>query len=430
MLPHNNSESLNQRNYVETSSTSSSSSSLPKWKILLFGQFIALSLACCLASSSTLQKMPGIKNMPLFQISGGYFFLGLLNILQLKRGGGAEVKTEQFDIHKHLKNKDDDVKLESEKTMLLSNSTKIHYLENPIATTNMNFQKVPRFRVPIFYNIKLHSPWYFYTLLAFLDVQANYFVILSFRYTTLINTNLLTSISIVSVMTSSKIIMKKIFQLPHFIGISLVLLGSSFIVSSDFNDNDTITTTIQHHEFDNMNNNQHIQGDVFAIIAALLFGFNDTLAEYCICNATINEYLAMMGLFGFVFSMSESIIFESQQVTDFIHLIFTHMTGSRPTMTTNTTTEEILVKDFNLSKIVVLWFVYIFCLVFFYTTASHFLRIADATLLSLSLQSSNMWTMMFSILVQHVYPVSLFYMAVVLVFVGVWVYEKRIYYCL
>jgi drug/metabolite transporter (DMT)-like permease len=429
MLSRNNSESHNQRNNVETSSQLSSSAPHPKWKILLYGQFIALSLTCCSASSSTLQKLSGIKNMPLFQIAGGYFFLGLLYVLQLKREVGGEM-TERL---KH-QNKDDHDLLESERTRLLSNFTKIHYdLENPVAATSLNCQKVPRFHLPIFHNIKLHSPWYFYTLLAFLDVQANYFVILSFRYTTLINTNLLTSISVVSVMTSSKIILKRVFRIPHFIGVSLVLLGTSFIVSSDFKDGDTITTSIEHHEFSNMNNYQHIQGDAFAIIAALLFGLNDTLAEYCIKNATINEYLAMMGIFGFLFSMCESMIFESHQVLEFIHLVLRHLTGSIMTATNTTvqhnhidptTAEEILDKDVNLSMITTLWIIYTFCLVFFYTSASYFLQIADATLLSLSLQSSNMWTMMFSILVQHIYPVSLFYIAVVLVFVGVWIYEK------
>ena len=437
-----------------------------QWRILLYGQGIALSLACCSASSSTLQKIPGIQNMPLFQIAGGYFFLSF-NIVKLKRWKKGEgiffiqpFKNSSKKTTEDVMENGVDVGVRTERSLLIDknreaccenqeNNAVYSYLDDDFKKefhysdeeTNEETNEetyhdgddgdVPRFKLPIFHNIRLHSPWYFYLLLAFLDVQANYFVVLSFRYTTLINTNLLTSLSVISVMATSKIILKRFFKVYHFIGALLVLLGSAFIVSSDL-----------HHEslesydiINDVGNNYHyLQGDIFAILAALLFGLNDTLAEYCVEHSTVEEYLAMLGTFGWIFSLGESIIFESEQVKEFMILIWDGMIGSgNPNVTTEATTTSMAtnrqgenVVDFV--NITLIWIIYTSCLVIFYTSASYFLQIADATFLNLSLQSSNMWTMIFSILVQHVYPTPLFYGAVLFIFVGVLMYEMGMKY--
>lgn len=437
-------------------------SSNHQWKILLFGQCIALSLASCSATSSTLQKMPGIKNMPLFQIAGGYFCLGL-NIIQMmmkndnssnRRIGDVSHRYHHNDkLTNHLETQDN----VEESSFLLGDGSNSIQMRNYTIEQDLEHQGLCKdnknmFKLPFFRNIFLMSPWYFYMLLAFLDVQANYLVVLSFRYTSLINTNLLTSISVISVMSTSKLILGRIFTLPHFMGVFLVLLGSMLIVSSDFgkryhpnhsnNDNNIANESdlVGIHK----NVNDHIHGDVFAIIAALLFGLNDTLAEYCIHHSTANEYLAMLGIFGCFFSLCESIIFESNQLKQLYTLILTSLVSYKSNtgineellfeMNNNNFNDEELnysdddKEEVNFVQIFIIWSIYILSLVFFYTSASHFLRIADATLLSLSLQSSNMWTMMFSILVQHVYPAPLFYLSVLFIFVGVWIYEKGMIY--
>ncbi len=407
------------------------------WKVLLYGQLIALSLACCSAASSTLQK---IVCIPLFQIAGGYFFLSF-NILKLKK------HKEGINDSPPSTPRDDDLYMneESEATLLLHCDNGLIkqsiYLPNADADCQETYVSVeaqheniigkdlPRYNLPIFKNIQLHSPWYFYLILAFLDVQANYFVVLSFQYTSLINTNLLTSLSIISVMTTSKIILKKVFRAYHFVGSFLVLLGASFIVSSDFHlrgeppsEQKALGVVNIHH--------LHLRGDLFAITAALLFGFNDALAEYCIEVSTVEEYLAMLGIFGYFFSISESILFEREQVQEFLHLI---LGGVRVPPENSSAGGGTLGDDelhehghdiIHLGETFIIWVVYIVSLIFFYTAASKFLRVADATLLNLSLQSSNMWTICFSIVVQSIFPTPLFYCAVVIMFAGVWIYEK------
>ena len=67
--------------------------------------------------------------------------------------------------------------------------------------------------------------------------------------------------------------------------------------------------------------------------------------------------------------------------------------------------------------------VYVPLLVTYYTSATLFLVSSDATLLNLSLQSSNLWAILFSVVAFCESPSLLFYFAVVLVVAGVFVYE-------
>merc|ERR1712024_48797 len=114
-------------------------------------------------------------------------------------------------------------------------------------------------------------------------------------------------------------------------------------------------------------------GDILAIISALIFGFDDTLAEYSIKHSNTNEYLGMLGIFGFIFSIGESILFERDQIV----YLFQEMVQSQ---------------SIPMHALQV-WIWYMVTLVYFYVAASFFLKSADATLLSISLLTSNMWTM-------------------------------------
>ena len=237
-------------------------------------------------------------------------------------------------------------------------------------------------------------------------------------------------------MSTSRIILKRAFKVSHFTGAFLVLLGSSLIVSSDLISGGQQDITIQSSSSSSLGSTlsttsgltqQHLRGDVFAILAAILFGFNDTLAEYCIQHSNAEEYLGMLGLFGWMFAISESYLFEYDQIKLLFQMIIEAITShasktimminneeytTLATTVASTTTKTAVGEEVFFVKILVIWVIYTTCLVFFYTSAGHFLQVSDATLLTLSLQSSNMWTMIFSIAVQHIYPTPWFYGAV------------------
>ena len=371
-------------------------SSISNFKILLFGQGMALCLACCSMASAQLQSMSGTQKMPLFQVSFGYFLLQY-HIIQMMRSTNNENKMEDGKDEEDLLN---------ENTRLIESSSSVS-----------SISLEPEYRLGF---LRLHSSWRYYALIAFLDVQANYFVILSFRYTAVVNSTILTSLSVVSVMLNSRIILKRIFKTRHFIGSILCILGASWIVSMDIR-----VSQDEHRSLDQgLFSRRRFIGDSYAVMASILFGLNDSLAEYTIQNSTTDEYLGMMGLFGFLFSFGESLLFERSEILQFsanLHAFTVSMLGKASSSTGHLDTDAM-----NIPAISTIWVLYMAAFYIFYVSASKFLVIADATLLSLSLQTSNVWTMMFSIFVQHVYFSPVFFVAASIIVFGVWIYEQGI----
>lgn len=371
-------------------------SSISNFKILLFGQGMALCLACCSMASAQLQSMSGTQKMPLFQVSFGYFLLSF-HIIQMMRSTKNENKMED--------GKDEEDAL-NENTRLIEDSSSVSSISLD-----------PEYRLGC---LRLHSSWKYYALIAFLDVQANYFVILSFRYTAVVNSTILTSLSVVSVMLSSRVILKRIFKTRHFIGSVLCILGASWIVSMDIR-----VSQDEHRSLDKGSlPSRRFIGDSYAVMASILFGLNDSLAEYTIQNSTTDEYLGMMGFFGFLFSFGESLLFEKGEILQFLANL--HAFTSSMLETASSSTDVVDTTAMNLPAISTIWVIYMAAFYIFYVSASKFLVIADATLLSLSLQTSNVWTMIFSIFVQHVSFSPVFFVAASIIIFGVWIYEQGI----
>jgi hypothetical protein len=121
-----------------------------------------------------------------------------------------------------------------------------------------------------------------------------------------------------------------------------------------------------------------------------------------------------MGFFGFVFSFCESLILEKNQILEFIGII-----SDRLWKCSLIPGQD----EINFAAMFSLWAFYIFTFYTFYASASRFLTIADATLLSLSLQASNVWTLVFSIFVQNVDLNPFFFFGASIIILGVWLYE-------
>lgn len=400
------------------------------WIILVFGQGIALSLACCSISSAQLQNMSGIAHVPLFQVSFGYFALQMHfyflkkqsdddddddEVKYVQNSAGKQVRLDSMQEQQLLLQHDSKECCHNESSSLLFRRTLPQDSENKNITTSTSF-----------WNVKLQSSWYYYALVAFLDVQANYFVVLSFRYTAVVHSTILTSISVISVMASSRLILGKRFQTRHFMGAILCVIGASCVISLDVtlphsSSGSTSASNSVHGSVAESGTYTYL-GDSFAVIAALMFGLNDSLAEYTIQNSTPDEYLAMMGMFGFLFSFCESLIFENAELRQFFRMIWNYNHDNNDGNDDDDDDDK--KDDIHLLAILILWVWYIATFYTFYACASQFLRIADATLLSLSLQTSNLWTMIFSVFVQDFSLSPLFLCSVAMILFGVWLYER------
>lgn len=140
-------------------------------------------------------------------------------------------------------------------------------------------------------------------------------------------------------------------------------------------------------------------GDILAATAAILYGLGDALGELWCKHIDRKEYLGMLGFFGAFWCCLLVVFTEYDQVLD-------------------------LFRDGeNRFRALGIMCFYVPTLVLYYVSASFFLVSSDATLLNLSLQSSNLWAICFSVVAFQEAPSPLFYVALVLVVSGVFVYE-------
>lgn len=246
-------------------------------------------------------------------------------------------------------------------------------------------------RLP-FSSLRLNVPWWIYLGISTLDVVPNYMTLLSFRYTTLTNSTLLGSLMIPATMLASRFIMARTFRLVHFVGVLLCLGGGTMAIWMD----------IGHTSSEMEPNHPHSYiGDILAIAAAMLYGLGDTIGEYSIKHIDRVEYLGMLGLFGAILSGLSLPLLEGRAVFD----LFAHTPTS------------------GLCAVFVVMVWYVVSLIFYYIASSLFYIRGDATLLNLSLQTSNMWAILFTVVAEQDPPRTAFYLAAAMVVTGVFVYE-------
>lgn len=247
------------------------------------------------------------------------------------------------------------------------------------------------YKMPIT-SIELRRPWWHYICLSVLDILPNYLTLISLNHTSLTSTMLLGSLTVPSTMAVCGMILGKQFRRSHYIGVTLCLTGGLLTLWTDGNQPGTGTgddIVLSHPYF----------GDICATVAAVLYGVADSAGEFWTKRVDRKEYLGMIGLHGAIFSCFAFLLAENQVL---LSLIGTGILGLE-------------------TLGVVCW--YTFSLVSFYVLASLFLEFSDATLLTLSLQASNIWAVLFSIAAFHLVPPFPVCVAGVLIAAGVSVYE-------
>jgi solute carrier family 35 protein F1/2 len=142
-------------------------------------------------------------------------------------------------------------------------------------------------------------------------------------------------------------------------------------------------------------------GDVLAVTAAMLNGSADVLSEYCIKNVDRYELLGMLGIYGTILTAVSCPWIEGEVL---LNVVQNHSRQERMDI-----------------ALVIGW--YVISVLLYYMGEAFFLVSSEATLLNLSLQTSNLWAIVFSLLFFHILPPVLFYTALVLVVGGVCIYE-------
>ena len=268
----------------------------------------------------------------------------------------------------------------------------------------------------------LRIPWWNYWVISvFFDVLPNFLVLRSLCYTALTSVTLLSALSVPSTMIFSKLLLQRTFSSQHYLGVCFCILGGCLTVLCDQEHADITTdsssssslpstsSTFQTTESmnDSSSNLLKIGGDLLVVSSALVYGLGDVVAEQAVKQMDPNEYLGMIGVFGFLHSVTASALWESQEIIQWMHM----------------PSSQQLEASFLL-----LW--YTTSVYGYYRTYAYFLTTADATLLNLSGQASNVWAILFSVLLYRFMPSALFFVALLLVVWGVFMYEGYYYSCL
>ena len=191
-------------------------------------------------------------------------------------------------------------------------------------------------------------------------------------------------------MAVCRMILGKRFRRSHYIGVIICLTGGLLTLWTDWKQSGNGDAIVESDAY---------FGDICASLAAVLYGVADSAGEFWTKQVDRREYLGMIGLHGAIFSFF-AFVFAEHKI--FFSLINTQILGLE-------------------AFCVMFW--YTLSLASFYVLASLFLEFSDATLLTLSLQASNIWAVLFSIAAFQLVPPLPVFVAGILIAVGVSVYE-------
>eukprot|EP00557_Chaetoceros_sp_GSL56_P014892 CAMPEP_0176485258 /NCGR_PEP_ID=MMETSP0200_2-20121128/4945_1 /TAXON_ID=947934 /ORGANISM="Chaetoceros sp., Strain GSL56" /LENGTH=560 /DNA_ID=CAMNT_0017881893 /DNA_START=41 /DNA_END=1723 /DNA_ORIENTATION=+ len=261
-----------------------------------------------------------------------------------------------------------------------------------------------------------------YALMAFLDVEANYLIYLSFRYTTLTSVSLLDALAIPSAMVFSKLILNRRYRYGHVMGAVICIVGMSVNILGDSNNGgggDVGVDDVSGNDTTRDPYPNKVHGDVLAMIGAVLYGLNNVLTERVVKGANhVNEYLGILGCFGVVYCAIQSLFLGELDNSSLSVYLF----GSSSRRNDADPSDEIM-RQCRPSEMWMLWFASAILGAVSYTGMARFLAESEAALLNLSLLTGDLWAALFIVVAQGILPTVHFWMSLVLIAMGVLIYE-------
>ena len=213
-------------------------------------------------------------------------------------------------------------------------------------------------------------------LLGIVDVEANYLAVWAYSRTSLTSAMLLDNFSIPCVMILSVIFLKASFSRAHVVGTLLCLLGILVTVCSD-----ALPITNGGRGDGWFTGGDAVLGDGGALLAAVLYAVSNVAQEAWVKHASPATLLGRLGVAGFFVTGIQAAVVRPD---------FTAISGT------------IVLSSY---------FGYSLALTGMYVGASHFLVDSDATALNLSLLVADVYSVLYSALVDNDPPPPLYYLA-------------------
>ncbi|XP_011628665.2 solute carrier family 35 member F1 isoform X2 [Amborella trichopoda] len=203
----------------------------------------------------------------------------------------------------------------------------------------------------------LLAKWYYYLMLAVVDVEANYLVVKAYQYTSITSVMLLDCWTIPCVIFLTWMFLKTKYRYKKLLGVAICVGGLVLVIFSDV------------HAGDRAGGSHPVKGDMLVIGGSMLYAISNVGEEFFVKNIDRVELMAMLGTFGAVVSACQISILERQEL-----------------------------QSIKWTAAAVLPFLgFSLAMFLFYSSVPLLLKISGATMLNLSLLTSDMWAVVIRI---------------------------------
>ncbi|BBN09183.1 solute carrier family 35, member F1/2 [Marchantia polymorpha subsp. ruderalis] len=148
----------------------------------------------------------------------------------------------------------------------------------------------------------LKAHWYLYPCLALVEVEANYFTIKAYQYTSITSVTLLDCWAIPCVLVLTAVILHTRYFRGHYLGVVLCVLGLMLVLLSDV------------HAGDRDGGSNVLLGDFLVFIGSTLYAIANVYEEFMVKKNDRAEILAFLGFFGAVITAVQVFILERNEV--------------------------------------------------------------------------------------------------------------------
>lgn len=140
-------------------------------------------------------------------------------------------------------------------------------------------------------------------ILAFFDVQGNYFVVLAYRYTTILSAQLISFWAIVLVVVVSFIFLKVRYHWSQILGILICIGGMGVLMYSDYRGGSRISGGVT----------SEVKGNLFMVVSATSYGIANVLEEFLVSKRPLYEVMGQIGFWGIMINGVQAAIFDRTQ---------------------------------------------------------------------------------------------------------------------
>ncbi|KAF0695309.1 Aste57867_13868 [Aphanomyces stellatus] len=234
------------------------------------------------------------------------------------------------------------------------------------------------------------TPWWKYALLAFADVEANFLVVLAYKYTTISSAMLLDCFTLPVVMFLSITFLQAKYSTEHYVGVSLCLFGILFLVVSDI-----LNYKGTSFGADSFNTNALI-GDLLSLLGSTVYGVSNVAQEYFVKTTSRTEFLGNLGLYGFCICACQAFLYEREAF-----LAVSWSTGSATFLS-----------------------IYVAALFLMYSITAIMLREGDSAIFNMSLLTSDFFGLLAGVYLFHESLSWLYCIGFVAILAGLVVYTR------